>query len=201
MAAARWALEHYFGADAPGSVGVAATENTVVAQDAAGCQVRLSASEQRQRSWSSRRDVGAETRLEQEEDGHPRSPAFCQALQQFLHTGVCWLESDALPADTVSACRSTAISYLATLRTELSRQKCALLQSGQLEPDGYRAAALLQCDFAEVTVRDGGRVDMRYKMNEPPFSDPSVVRPPSPFILVIVLSSSTCAIVDIVATI
>jgi hypothetical protein len=175
-----WALEHYFGPEAADSVGAAgAAENAPAAQDAAGCRVRLSASEQRERSWSSREEcseVLESTRLEQEEDRRPRSAAFCNALQQFMHTGACWLESDALPADTVSACRSTAISYLATLRTELSRQKRALLQSGKLEPDSHRATALLRCDFAEITERDGGRVDMRYRMNEPPFSDPSIVR-------------------------
>ena len=176
-APARWTLEHYFGDDAPGAV-AAAEKNTMVAHDAAGCRVRLSASEQRQRSWSDFPTMMQESgRLEQVEDGRPRSEGFCHALQQFLHTGACWLESDALPADTVSACRSTAMSYLETLRTELSRQKRALLQNAQLDPGSHRANALLRCDFAEITERDGGRLDMRYRMNEPPFCDPSVVRP------------------------
>ena len=175
--AARWTLEHYFGDDAPGAV-AAAEKNAMVAHDAAGCRVRLSASEQRQRSWSDFPTMMQESgRLEQVEDGRPRSEGFCHALQQFLHTGACWLESDALPADTVSACRSTAMSYLETLRTELSRQKRALLQNAQLDPGSHRANALLRCDFAEITERDGGRLDMRYRMNEPPFCDPSVVRP------------------------
>eukprot|EP01045_Picozoa_sp_COSAG04_P020503 COSAG04_NODE_2104_length_4778_cov_3.530883_7_plen_268_part_01 len=44
--------------------------------------------------------------------------------------------------------------------------------------------SLLRCDFAELTERDGGRLDMRFRMNEPPFSDPSIVFNPLWFPLV-----------------
>ena len=178
-----WELEHHFGPNA-----VATIRTCAAAADAAGCRVQLSPAEQRERSWSSR-DERAEG--EQQAEPHaqperPRSAAFCSALRQFLHTGACWLESGALPAETVSACKACAVSHLATLRSELARQKRELLHSRSGgDPGDHRTTALLRCDFAELTERDGGRVDMRYRMDEPPFSDPSIVRRQPPPALIV----------------
>lgn len=178
-----WELEHHFGPNAVATIGTCAA-----AADAAGCRVQLSPAEQRERSWSSR-DERAEG--EQQAEPHaqperPRSAAFCSALRQFLHTGACWLESGALPAETVSACKACAVSHLATLRSELARQKRELLHSRSGgDPGDHRTTALLRCDFAELTERDGGRVDMRYRMDEPPFSDPSIVRRQPPPALIV----------------
>ena len=170
-APAPWELEYYFGARAEAPIGAPAS-------DAEGCRVQLSPTEQRERRWSSRHNgddnesEGSGMRPER-----PRSVAFCDALRQFLHTGVCWLESGALPEETVRACKRCAASHLLKLRGELGRQKRKLLHSnGEGDPGDHRMTALLRCDFAELTERDGGRVDMRYRMNEPPFSDPSIVR-------------------------
>lgn len=171
MAAQAWELSHYFGPSAVDPVGAGPA-----AEDAAGCRVQLSHTEQREWRWSSRGPKEPQTEQQEQQLERPRSAAFCNALQRFLHTGACWMESGVLSADTVSACRSSAISHLTVLRAELGRQKRELLQSGNLDPAGHRTTALLRCDFAELTERDGGRVDMRYRMNEQPFSDPSIVR-------------------------
>eukprot|EP01045_Picozoa_sp_COSAG04_P020502 COSAG04_NODE_2104_length_4778_cov_3.530883_6_plen_164_part_00 len=112
-----WRLGHYF-ADA-GS----ALLPPCCAADAAGCRVPLSPEEQQARRW------GSGTATAAERPSTPRSPAFCSALQQFLATGVCWLEQGALPPATVDACRSAAVAHLATLREELARQKRRLLTS------------------------------------------------------------------------
>ena len=176
-------LGDYFEQDATGgSWAPGGTRRAAAVRDAAGCRVRLSAAELRDRKWDSSGGAGA---------GERRSPAFCSALRQFLCTGVCWLESGALSPTTVTACRSSAIDHLATIRSELGRQKRQLLQASSSSANGdpddssaHRTAALLRCDFAELTERDGGRVDMRYRMDEAPFSDPSIVFNPLWFPLV-----------------
>jgi hypothetical protein len=137
-----------------------------------GCRVVLSPEEQRTRQWS---------------QPHPRpsssndtaSPAFCCAISRFLSSGVCWFEN-ALPPELVQECRRSAVRRLNHLRGELSEQKRAMISSScsgcaAAEVSEHRSIALMRCDFAELTERDGGRVDMRYRMDEPPFSNPTIV--------------------------
>ena len=140
-------LQHYFSKGGTLAAGAAAP-------DAAGCQVHLSLAERQAGRWA----VAAE------DAAVPQSAAFSQALRHFLATGVCWLESDALPAATVTKCRGGAADRMATLRAELSRQRRELLAAGAPDDTGaaaHRADSLLRCDFAEITERDGGRIDVR----------------------------------------
>jgi ectoine hydroxylase-related dioxygenase (phytanoyl-CoA dioxygenase family) len=90
--------------------------------------------------------------------------SFEAAKACFEKNGVVHIE-DTLPSKLVFDALNKANDSLEFLEGEVAKQR-----SGLSQDEHHRAVRIHRCDFRELVKRDGGRLDMRYKMAEPPFS-------------------------------
>lgn len=97
-----------------------------------------------------------------------------QALEVFASSGVCCVEQ-ALPQDIVDLCYAKSVANM----TELMAKRDALLQSVLRRDQGRsfddEEVDLKTVSFHEIEGLTGGRLDMRYKMLEPPFNAPELI--------------------------
>lgn len=89
--------------------------------------------------------------------------AVRRAADTFLGSGLCWFDGALAPA-AVTRCQEKATEHLALMRRALAARGSGGGGHGS-EP----------VDFAELVARDGSRLDLRHRMDEPPFSGREVV--------------------------
>jgi ectoine hydroxylase-related dioxygenase (phytanoyl-CoA dioxygenase family) len=95
----------------------------------------------------------------------PDSNSFSNACKRFNTLGVVTIPN-VLSAEMVEKLHSHATTDLAFLENELQRQAQSLTAD-----EHHRAVSLHRVDFREIVKRDGGRVDMRYNLEQSPYTD------------------------------
>ena len=98
------------------------------------------------------------------------SCTFDHAVDVFLSSGCCIIPK-VLPTKFVSKCKEKATADLEYLNTQLQNRKSEALQ-GHNE---HLLARVARGDFRELVDRDGGRRDVRFQLDRPPFTSPCLV--------------------------
>ena len=103
--------------------------------------------------------------------------SFREAIDTFLSSGCCVIPTrDVLPPEFVQLCLDRAKKDYTFLESLLEKERELLLNSSICQNGDHghyyhhRIAASTRQDYAEWLARDGGRVDIRYKMNEHPYN-------------------------------
>lgn len=96
--------------------------------------------------------------------------SFDHAIDVFLSSGCCIIPK-ALPKKFVSKCKEKASADLQYLNTQLQNRKDQALQSH----NEHLLARVARGDFRELVDRDGGRRDIRFQLDRPPFTSPCLV--------------------------
>ena len=104
--------------------------------------------------------------LERGGEWEQSSSTFQEAKKRFDEEGVLAI-SNAVPASLVDATHTRAKHDLSILESEVAAQRQALTKDQH-----HRAVRVHRCDFRELVQRDGGRLDMRYRLTDPPLNSP-----------------------------
>jgi ectoine hydroxylase-related dioxygenase (phytanoyl-CoA dioxygenase family) len=93
------------------------------------------------------------------------STSFKKACERFNSLGAITIPN-VLSSAMVDQVNSHATADLESLEGELQRQSQSLTAD-----EHHRAVQIHRVDFREIVKRDGGRIDMRYKLDQAPYTD------------------------------
>lgn len=128
------------------------------------------ASKSNQSESSKRRKIGdSETGTYEAAGKQASESSFQKAVGTFLSSGCCFLNRSVLPPDFIQTCLTQAKADYKFLHSKIEKEREKILHSSS-EETHHRLAALSRQDYAEWVARDGGRVDIRYGLNEYPYN-------------------------------
>lgn len=100
------------------------------------------------------------------EQNQKEPSSFETAIGSFLSSGCCFINKPVLPPYFVKTCLERAKADYKFLNTKMDKEREKILHDG----NHHRMVALSRQDYAEWVARDGGRVDIRYGLNEYPYN-------------------------------
>ena len=113
-----------------------------------------------------RKHSDGESREHEIANKEPVQNSFQNAIGTFLSSGCCFLNSRVLPSHFVQTCLNKAKNDYKFLKARMEKERDKILH----ENNHHRMVALSRQDYAEWVARDGGRVDVRYGLNEYPYN-------------------------------
>lgn len=117
--------------------------------------------------------------------------SFQKAVGTFLSSGCCFLDRLVLPSDFVQTCLIQAKDDYKFLKAKMEKEREKILHSNS-EDTHHRLASLSRQDYTEWVARDGGRVDIRYGLNEYPYNCGGLIYNSIVFPLVKTLLNGSC---------
>ena len=100
------------------------------------------------------------------EHNQTQPSSFESAIETFLSSGCCFVNKPVLPPHFVKTCLDRAKADYKFLNAKMDKEREKILHDG----NHHRMVALSRQDYAEWVARDGGRVDVRYRLNHYPYN-------------------------------
>lgn len=114
--------------------------------------------------------------------------SFRKAIGTFLSSGCCVIDHPVLPPHFVNTCLEKAKADYRFLEGLMEKERENLSNNNNYKSSGettdgggdhnqhhHRMVALTRQDYAEWVARDGGRVDIRYGLNEYPYNSGGLI--------------------------
>lgn len=150
---------------------------------------RQAGKKRRRQPTTLERTIVNEVKEEEEDDDNDdyddndyNDSTFSKAIRTFLSSGCCVFPDCVLPSRFVKDCHTRARNDLDFLQSELLVRKKQALEVGHR--NHHLLASVQRVDFAEMVARDGGRCDVRFRLDRFPFTAPGLVYNPIVFPLV-----------------
>lgn len=118
---------------------------------------------------SKKRKYCDENTSEKNQSKEPSESSFEKAIGTFLSSGCCFVNQPVLPSHFVKTCLDRAKADYKFLKFELEKEREKILNESD-QSNHHRMVSLSRQDYVEWVARDGGRVDIRYGLNEYPYN-------------------------------